>query len=1034
MRRFVLLASFVLAALGLWLVFGQNTDPDSGGGVERKLDDSSESGTATSEPKLRKEDEPVSRFAVPDPVVRRQSLSWRAELGGLRGRLVWWQSGEAIPGIRVECFEVGRDAKTSDDGHAQLMRSLGVTTSDERGRFEVAFARCDVAILLGIDLGGELAMIAPVQHSLSRGTTTDIGDVRVSRRAAVTGRVIDARGKPLAGALVTALDMPLWYIREPRLLGLEPCPKLIFAGGAPRRLESLRKERIAPGFFPSQRSAKDGRFEIRGLRPGGQTFVVKHPSRPGHTRRITVRPQQTLELGDVRLGDGRSAKLQLLGAGKEPLRERAVEVAVRSREGWHNFAAPLFAAKTNNEGWLELTGLAEGDLYVCTRIGPTWAVRGPLKDGARVVFDANCTLRIAWRAASPSAAKQGVAGQGAARAKGAAATQGAAAGRGAAATQVALDELQIELARSMRPVSVQVSYDLAGVLAFAGWAITGSNSTLAEAHIARHALTDGKAVTLEDGRTALEWRGLEPGSWQLMCRARAPQRRPRDGKGSGLRSLRRVQLRSGQVTLVELDQAATPCEFCVRGAQSRRVGGARIRATRLGGTKLDEAMQLGWCDEAGVLSVASLPLGPAILEVEHPGYAPKTERIKVSASQTRFTIELEEAARVRGIVRVGGRPAKRRHRILGFGPARERANTYTSEGRFALSRLTPGAWRFEARLDSEPTSENLESLMLQGSEGLTLKAQSTLIAGEETEVVLEAPLGKDGLGPATLSGTVETSVRIDQLVVALTGKREPGAVARSLVRSAVLDASGSFAFEQLRHGTYDVALRVRNAGFGGITQLWQRRVEIKSDTPAPLRIRLQVAELHLRLRDDKGRPGSNHYFGFSGTHASRSGAPTDKRPTARFRVTSDSEGRVRVAYVPWGEYVAESPKLAGRLPFYLPPAKFEVKGARVVRDLRIIRARRVRGLLDLHELAIDAPKSDGARFPGHLKLGGPTWLELVPVGRSGRWTFEADLVPARWRLSVVVDRKTLGTATLVVPPRDKAAQLGVFDVRFKPRR
>ena len=131
-------------------------------------------------------------LALPDAQVERDPA---AAHGSFEGRIVNWSTAEGVPGAEVT-FSI--DGATS------------VTTSDEEGRFELTPPRAGRSVLAMVTAEGFLPFAPEWGHSpfeLFARPGLRVRDLTVQLVPALdyTGVVLDAEGKPVAGAAVTLL-------------------------------------------------------------------------------------------------------------------------------------------------------------------------------------------------------------------------------------------------------------------------------------------------------------------------------------------------------------------------------------------------------------------------------------------------------------------------------------------------------------------------------------------------------------------------------------------------------------------------------------------------------------------------------------------------------------------------------------------------------------------------------------------------------------------------------------------------------------
>ena len=160
-------------------------------------------------------------------------------------------------------------------------------TSDGEGRFEVAdLGTGQAAALIRHE---DLTMPARVDLEIEPGVNTVTFDLAIS---CIEGRAVDANGEPVTGASVEI-----------------------------RRSVGDESARISRQFLgiteTNQRTAKDGSFRIKGVKPESKLQLVLKAK--GFTDRVlkdlSVEPGRTLDVGAVELAEGGSALIVLADNG-----------------------------------------------------------------------------------------------------------------------------------------------------------------------------------------------------------------------------------------------------------------------------------------------------------------------------------------------------------------------------------------------------------------------------------------------------------------------------------------------------------------------------------------------------------------------------------------------------------------------------------------------------------------------------------------------------------------------------------------------
>lgn len=362
--------------------------------------------------------------AAPPPVARDDGLD-ATQLAALTGRLV---EASGVPAAhrrcRLLCLDPvrahpgGFEPGVASDGAG--ITALETVTGDD-GVFTFAQVPAGQSHALWLAHGSPHAMLRPLGFELPAACTTDLGTLVLEGRGAITGRVVDADGAPIAGALVRALDLP------GALLGLAPIDRLAEGGalfcaipdparfvarpdGARAYAEAVRKQLSAdvpqadadarfavlpfPRWLddawralpiPSATSDADGRFAIEGLVDGDHALLV-HAA--GHARstkaRVSVRDAGRRDAGDLQLVRGESLACRVRDDRGVPVANAELRIALRPRVGLTGvlFAEP--ARRTDAAGLAIFDALPRGEYVVAFRsaAGARWNLEAPVDSGA----------------------------------------------------------------------------------------------------------------------------------------------------------------------------------------------------------------------------------------------------------------------------------------------------------------------------------------------------------------------------------------------------------------------------------------------------------------------------------------------------------------------------------------------------------------------------------------------------------------------------------------------------------------------------
>jgi hypothetical protein len=216
--------------------------------------------------------EPVEARAERSAVASSSAGSTRGDLAGLTGRVVE-SDGSPVAGIRVALLEFQGsllfDGAALDEEKPSL--ELEETVTDTSGRFLLGGANQQALHGLGVDLGGPRSTLRVLDQALVHHERTDIGDVVLAAFGVLTGRVVDDRGAPVAGARVRCAQLP------PQILQVQPqefrsdvviaMNRGAMGGQGEAILElpgwvSAQLDRLP---VPTTQSGADGRFRLEGV-------------------------------------------------------------------------------------------------------------------------------------------------------------------------------------------------------------------------------------------------------------------------------------------------------------------------------------------------------------------------------------------------------------------------------------------------------------------------------------------------------------------------------------------------------------------------------------------------------------------------------------------------------------------------------------------------------------------------------------------------------------------------------------------------
>ncbi|MEM6671388.1 MAG: carboxypeptidase-like regulatory domain-containing protein [Planctomycetota bacterium] len=304
----------------------------------------------------------VSRVSTPTDVATASGAHpWTEMLAGVTGRIVE-EDGTPVPGLRVELLEGDASLVLERDFTPFGREDLGVDEgrTDGEGRFLLQGGYATAFHALSIDGGGPRSSLRFVEHGLSMGEVTDVGDIVLPAFGTVIGVVFDDDGEPVAGARVRLTEIPEPVLQS-GVLDLRDHSAVAFGQGGDS-IEFLE----LPGWVlanldrlpvPTTTTAEDGSFRLEGV---PRTVVAGGIDLPGHVA-TTIPPFELnvdeFDLGELDLVIGRVAKGRVVDALGEPV----VGAEVRAGATHPIFRVGILqrAQLTDEDGRFELPGVAE---------------------------------------------------------------------------------------------------------------------------------------------------------------------------------------------------------------------------------------------------------------------------------------------------------------------------------------------------------------------------------------------------------------------------------------------------------------------------------------------------------------------------------------------------------------------------------------------------------------------------------------------------------------------------------------------------
>lgn len=824
----------------------------------------------------------VGRLVGPDGTPAAQRLCRLLCLDPLRAHPGAFEPGEIAEGAGVTALE---------------------TSTDRDGRFAFEAVPAGQSHALWLGAFGPNARFLPLSHPLAAGRRTDLGTLVLELRGAIVGRVVDAAGAPVAGALVRAIDLP------GALLGLAPVDRLAqggalfcavpdpagFAGrsdgarawvdGVRSKLSSNVPQAEASSRFavlpfprwldaalealpiPSAISDGEGRFRIEGLIDGDHALLVSAAGFARATKaRVPVRNAERRDAGELRLVRGETLVCRVLDADGAAVQDAELRVALRPRAGLTGVLFGEAARRTDAGGRVAFDDLPRGEYVVAYRrgAGARWNVESPVESG---------------------------------------------------------EELELRLPRT-RELHVQVVDEHGQALDGARvWLWSGPLlGELSAAGMQEPIAVAPSPVDGVPGRIRI--RGLEPDTYTLGVRAagRASVQRlavvPPFDAAAGASSeptLVTVELRAGldlEVEVVDERGAAVPAaEVWVLATADASAASSASLLFSYGGYSAWDRLGRGGrrTGSDGRVRIASLPRGPATVLVRHRALG--SIGVEVPELRESLRIAMPRPGRIEGTVRRAGeipQPDSVRLTLapeaLANGsafPVAGQVAALRDDGSFAVDGLAPGSWRVlveDKAKDADGAVRSLGGLVMKadptgwdfGDAG-SRRATVELTPGgvERVAVDLDPLAAQPGLPAARVRGRVE-----------LDGRPIASAPIRALAgfgfatedhAFASTGQDGRFEREGIDARSFTLNLELPLDPVCG----WSRDVQTSAGETLELEYVTKTALLELAVLDVDGRPATGGEVWFTGEAVAGG-----RVGTRGVRVV---QGRAR-ARLPLGEY------------------------------------------------------------------------------------------------------------------------------------
>lgn len=339
-------AALVLAASAWFVLRTDDTPPavvattDANDVARGAASDVVAAETSIVEPKSDATRNEVPRARFDDPAMPR--ATWPAavdpDLARIEGRVLE-ADGRPVAGVEVTLFEVEfgswigvLDARFGSSLPAQIEIAHGRTDAD--GRFMLTGANASTHHALGFDVGGTRSTVRVLDHALRAGSTNDVGDFFLPRSVELSGTVVDESGKPVPGARVRIVPLPLpvgptgvqhttsssVFLRRDIGVGDSSLVVMSLPAWLERLIDRLPLPTTATGF--------DGTFRFPAAPIGTMSVVVDHPDFVASAVGPFPSGSTGHDIGSVQLTRGRTIHGTVIDSAGRPVQGAEVVVGV----------------------------------------------------------------------------------------------------------------------------------------------------------------------------------------------------------------------------------------------------------------------------------------------------------------------------------------------------------------------------------------------------------------------------------------------------------------------------------------------------------------------------------------------------------------------------------------------------------------------------------------------------------------------------------------------------------------------------------
>lgn len=944
--RQVIFPLLVLAiAAGLWLFQGfgpavnigetpgiELTEEERGGELMR---DPSEPRTVVASSVGERKVEEIETFG--------ESASYRAALGGLRGRVVREKGMTPIAGIEVIAIELRVDLVLPTIEQAlELLDAPNPlsfrvrTRTDAEGRFVLEGVHPRAIHLLGIGLRTPDTSLRFVDNGPGKAQTSDLGDIVIETRGSLSGVLQDSVGQPIEGARVRALDIPQIAIQagagdfRPDGRVFVTFGDQAFVLSPPPWLAEL--DAMLP--FTESVTGVDGSFRIEGVRPGAVTVLAQKLGYVPATQSTRIKPDAERNVGTVRFARPATLNLRFVDTNNQPV------ASARAAAGRLLAMAPFgftdAPSKVSADGTLQLTGLTRGKLYAIWQreAGAPWKLEGPLNDGEQK------TIVV-------PAALTGV-------------------------VKVVDDKGQPISAR----LDMSVTYTLGGV----------SEQIPIPGLLPK--ITRDKIRALPDVVGAWAIEGLVPGTWNVRVRA--------DGYAFGSGQLVVKEGAKAEATIALGEQCVA--SFVVVDPEGAPVEGARVYWNSRRGTPKEQQKNLprspipvvlGKTDKAGSLVANGVPVGATRFAVRHPAFAVVEVKEPVQKGIP-LRVQLGANGDLEGVVTErGSRPKEPINLILeprvggDLDPLVPPRFVRSDEvGAFVVRGLQPGKWRIQRAppLRDLVSPNDLTQLMMLANSRST-RVDFEIEAGKATKLSYEVDSEMQRLA---YTGALNISVRKNGQPLVGAKVRLVGPVDEV----KVTDALGNASIEHLKDGDHWVTVHDKDTP---MSVLWGSAFKIEGGARVDKAVDVRTGGIRVQVLEVTGAP-------LAGVNVQ---VQSDQGGWQGSMAITDENGVMTISELAEGEYRCQvNVRNDERAKMTVPVKKVMIRQGQVTNvELRAIRPAEVQGsvVLDVAGLSADqqkhalASKPQGGRFVSTSDDAGADWRSWTRLKDWNDATHEAAL-------------------------------------------